>query len=238
MDAVNKKHFSFLCLLFSPSHVSGCFTGFVLPAQQRQNAQRHQGEFEEMFILMSAPLLSCTTSVCTCGEIKSKDDTKGILDFELQASLIRTSGICCSAEQSARMLQLISCRGVDHAVFVFPQGANILLTDNGYIKLGERSRQDLTHSASPGQKNAALSPGARVFSYVIFLVFFSSAFPATITLSPRISLLRSRFDASFLFPHSLIFVSVADFGVSAQITATLAKRKSFIGTPYWLVLFI
>lgn len=131
------------------------------------------------------------------------------------------------------MLQLISCRGVDHAVFVFPQGANILLTDNGYIKLGERSRQDLTHSASPGQKNAALSPDARVFSYVIILVFFSSAFPATITLSPRISLLRSCFDAS-----SLIFVSVADFGVSAQITATLAKRKSFIGTPYWLVLFI
>uniref|UniRef100_A0A6Q2X6E3 Mitogen-activated protein kinase kinase kinase kinase n=1 Tax=Esox lucius TaxID=8010 RepID=A0A6Q2X6E3_ESOLU len=28
--------------------------------------------------------------------------------------------------------------------------------------------------------------------------------------------------------------SVADFGVSAQITATLAKRKSFIGTPYWM----
>lgn len=136
------------------------------------------------------------------------------------------------------MLQLISCRGVDHAVFVFPQGANILLTDNGYIKLGERSRQDLTHSASPGQKNAALSPDTRVFSYVIILVFFSSAFPATITLSPRISLLRSCFDASLLFPHSLIFVSVADFGVSAQITATLAKRKSFIGTPYWLVLFI
>uniref|UniRef100_A0A669PK11 Mitogen-activated protein kinase kinase kinase kinase n=1 Tax=Phasianus colchicus TaxID=9054 RepID=A0A669PK11_PHACC len=26
----------------------------------------------------------------------------------------------------------------------------------------------------------------------------------------------------------------SDFGVSAQITATIAKRKSFIGTPYWM----
>uniref|UniRef100_A0A4W3H658 Mitogen-activated protein kinase kinase kinase kinase n=1 Tax=Callorhinchus milii TaxID=7868 RepID=A0A4W3H658_CALMI len=32
----------------------------------------------------------------------------------------------------------------------------------------------------------------------------------------------------------LFFIIKSDFGVSAQITATIAKRKSFIGTPYWM----
>jgi hypothetical protein len=44
----------------------------------------------------------------------------------------------------------------------------------------------------------------------------------------------------FLFCHwmslsYLLFPPTADFGVSAELATTMSKRKTVIGTPYWMV---
>ncbi|KAL4656231.1 mitogen-activated protein kinase kinase kinase kinase 5 isoform X2 [Arapaima gigas] len=67
------------------------------------------------------------------------------------------------------------------------KGANILLTDNGDVKLGG-------------------------LSFISNTVFVSVSYAILMNLS----------------------FFIADFGVAAKITATIAKRKSFIGTPYWM----
>ena len=41
----------------------------------------------------------------------------------------------------------------------------------------------------------------------------------------------------WLFGSRLLSMSVcvADFGVSAELATTMSKRKTVIGTPYWMV---
>lgn len=175
--------------------------------------------------------LASTTCVCIQGEIQFKVNTKDVLDFKLRASPSISTKWWPTVLNKLPRCRSGSLAGVlTLAAFVFPQGANILLTDNGYVKLGERSRWQFifSHILLHKAKNATFSHSAGVFLWHHHFVLFF--FPPS--LCPLAFL-----TFSVAVPSLSCCLTVADFGVSAQITATLAKRKSFIGTPYWLVLF-
>lgn len=41
-------------------------------------------------------------------------------------------------------------------------------------------------------------------------------------------------DLIHVYAYTFSFLMSADFGIAAQMSQTLLKRKSFIGTPYWM----
>lgn len=92
------------------------------------------------------------------------------------------------------------------------QGANILLTERGDVKLGQCSDPHVdtqTHDYTPTL--ATVLPFMLLRQQVCCVGGTRSC--STVT--------------------SLCFLCPADFGVAAELSASVAKRKSFIGTPYW-----
>uniref|UniRef100_A0A3P8YQJ5 non-specific serine/threonine protein kinase n=1 Tax=Esox lucius TaxID=8010 RepID=A0A3P8YQJ5_ESOLU len=77
---------------------------------------------------------------------------------------------------------------------------------------GGGSLQDIYHVTGPLTESQIAYVSRETLQVCPSIVFYSS-------------------DLSFISEYC-IFNS--DFGVSAQITMTIAKRKSFIGTPYWM----
>ncbi|RYR68581.1 hypothetical protein Ahy_A03g015065 isoform B [Arachis hypogaea] len=80
------------------------------------------------------------------------------------------------------------------------KGGNILLTEQGDVKLG-------------GKKAEQRSPEGETTIATPFLVLVAAVLPPS---------------------HFQVSIAYGDFGVAAQLTRTMSKRNTFIGTPHWM----
>lgn len=164
------------------------------------------------------------------GEIKFKDDTNRLFVFGAACLLIDQYGIIsCWTNCQAVGVDLL--RGCWRSLPLFshrePTSSWRTTATLNWVR-GAAGDSVSSRSASPGQ-NCCLSS---LTSSCCSCCFSPHHHSVPSLFSPFLLLL-----CLWNVPSLLWFLSPADFGVSAQITATLAKRKSFIGTPYWLVLF-